>query len=300
MRLVTYQKNGQHVGLLLGEEKKIIPVAEAERMLLKTSLIPDTMQGIIDGGEPVFSLLQELAARYARSSCRTMSIGSVKLLAPITRPNKNIFCVGINYRDHLNEVEGVLNQPEIPQFPVFFSKASTSVIGPQAPVKRHADTVSQLDYEVELAVVIGKKGYRITQEKAYEHVFGYTILNDVSARDLQFRHGQWFLGKSCDTFAPMGPWIVHKSALLDPQALEIECRINGQLRQKNNTKNMIFDIPTIIETISSVVTLEPGDIIATGTPAGVGMGFDPPKYLKSGDIMELWIERIGILTNTIE
>ena len=145
-------------------------------------------------------------------------------------------------------------------------------------------------------MVIGKKGYRITQEKAYEHVFGYTILNDVSARDLQFRHGQWFLGKSCDTFAPMGPWIVHKSALLDPQALEIECRINGQLRQKNNTKNMIFDIPTIIGR-SLQCHLEPGDIIGDGYSAGVGNGFDSPNT-EVGAIMN-WIER-SILTNTIE
>jgi 2-keto-4-pentenoate hydratase/2-oxohepta-3-ene-1,7-dioic acid hydratase in catechol pathway len=208
--------------------------------------------------------------------------------------------VGVNYREHFSEVEDVLDNPNIPKFPVIFSKAPTTVIGPNTMVKRYAEIISQLDYEVELAVIIGTKGTKIKKEVAYDYIFGYTILNDISARDLQFRHGQWFLGKSCDTFAPMGPWIVHKSALSNPQELDIQCRINGELRQSNNTKNMIFDIPTIIETISSVITLEPGDIIATGTPSGVGLGFNPPKYLQAGDIMELWIEKIGVLTNIIE
>jgi 2-keto-4-pentenoate hydratase/2-oxohepta-3-ene-1,7-dioic acid hydratase in catechol pathway len=258
------------------------------------------MIDLLNSGEKVISKLQELEEKFAINPSRAIGLEAVQLLAPIPRPSKNIFCVGVNYREHFSEVEDVLDNPNIPKFPVIFSKAPTTVIGPNTKVKRHADIISQLDYEVELAVIIGKKGTKIKKEVAYDYIFGYTILNDISARDLQFRHGQWFLGKSCDTFAPMGPWIVHKSALSNPQELDIQCRINGELRQSNNTKNMIFDIPTIIETISSVITLEPGDIIATGTPSGVGLGFNPPKYLQAGDIMELWIEKIGVLTNIIE
>ena len=159
---------------------------------------------------------------------------------------------------------------------------------------------SKLDYEVELAVVIGKKAFRVSKEKAYDYVFGYTIMNDVSARDLQKEHAQWVMGKSPDTFAPLGPSIVHKSDIPDPHNLYIRCSINGEIRQNANTKDMVFDIPTLIATISSVITLEPGDIIATGTPSGVGVGFNPPKFLNFGDEMRLEIENIGVLVNTIE
>ncbi|MDD4599983.1 putative protein YisK [bioreactor metagenome] len=301
MKLVTYQENGlDHVGLLTQNDREIIPVAEAERCLLGTTVIPDTMLDIIKEEAQVLPVLQVLQQKFAGSSCETVSVDRVKLLAPIPRPNKNIFCVGLNYHDHIKESGKVFDKSKLPKVPVIFSKVPTTVTGPDSYVKRFHDLVSQLDYEVELAVIIGKQGMGIKAEVAYEHVFGYTILNDVSARNLQSQHVQWLMGKSCDTFAPMGPCIVHKSAISRPEELDIQCKINGEIRQNSNTRQMIFDIPTIIETISSVITLEPGDIIATGTPAGVGMGFNPPKYLKSGDVMELEISEIGVLRNTIE
>lgn len=300
MRFVTYREKGvDHLGLLMQNDTAIIPVAEAEKCLLGTSSIPDTMLGIINDEERVMPVIQTLLKNVETASCRTLKIDDVKLLAPIPRPTKNIFCVGLNYRDHIKESAKAI-ESNVPKFPVLFSKAPTTVTGPDSIVKSFSEAVSQLDYEVELAVIIGKKGLGIKRETAYEHVFGYTIINDVSARDLQFRHGQWLMGKSCDTFAPMGPCIVHKSALPNPNKLDIQCKINGELRQNSNTENMIFDIPTIIETISSVTTLEPGDIIATGTPSGVGLGFNPPKYLKTGDVMELKIAGIGTLRNIIE
>ncbi|MGI6093418.1 MAG: fumarylacetoacetate hydrolase family protein [Veillonellaceae bacterium] len=300
MRFVTYQeKDVDHVGLLTKNGNEIIPVTEAEKCLLGTSIIPDTMLAIINEEERVLPVIKRLLEKFETNPCATLKINDVKLLAPIPRPTKNIFCVGLNYRDHIKETAKAI-ESNAPKFPVLFSKAPTAVTGPDSVVKSFPEIVSQLDYEVELGVIIGKKGLGIKKAAAYEHVFGYTIINDVSARDLQFRHGQWLLGKSCDTFAPMGPCIVHKSVLSNPEKLDIKCKINGEVRQSSNTQNMIFDIPTIIETISSATILEPGDIIATGTPSGVGLGFNPPKYLKSGDVMELEIAEIGVLRNTIE
>lgn len=301
MKFVTYEEQEvRHIGLLIQDETKILPLVEAERHLLGTANIPDNMCELIQSETEFIPIIEKVKEKLTVDNCRTLSINSVKLLAPIPRPAKNIFCVGLNYRDHIKESDGRFDESSIPKFPVIFSKAPTTVTGPDSIVKSFSKIVTQLDYEVELAVIIGKKGLSIKKEKAYEHIFGYTIINDVSARNLQFQHGQWLMGKSCDTFAPMGPCLVHKSAIPNPQDLNIKCSINGELRQSNNTKNMIFDIATIIETISSVITLEPGDIIATGTPSGVGLGFNPPKYLKSGDVMELEITDIGVLRNTIE
>lgn len=300
MRFVTYQQNGvQHVGLLTQNDDKIIPLAEAEKNLLGTSLIPDSMLGVINKQEKVFPIIRTIQEQFPESAYIPISENAVKILAPIPRPTKNIFCVGLNYRDHIKESAKAVDA-NIPEYPVLFSKAPTAVTGPNSIVKSFAGIVTQLDYEAELAVIIGKEGLGIKKENAYEYVFGYTILNDISARDLQFRHRQWLLGKSCDTFAPMGPCIVHKSAISNPEQLNILCKVNGEIRQNSNTKHLIFDIPTIIEIISLVTTLEPGDIIATGTPAGVGLGFNPPKYLKSGDVMELEISEIGTLRNIIE
>jgi len=301
MKFVTYEEKGlNHVGLLIQNGTEILPLAEAESSLFGTANIPDNMSEIIKSEDEILPIIEALKEKFAVNPCQTLRINTVNLLAPIPRPAKNIFCVGLNYRDHVKEAEGCLDHPKVPKFPVIFSKAPTTVTGPDSIVKSFSEIVTQLDYEVELAVIIGKKGLAIKKEKAYEHIFGYTIINDVSARNLQFQHSQWLMGKSCDTFAPMGPCLVHKSAIPNPQDLDIKCKVNGEVRQSSNTKNMIFDIPTIIETISSVITLEPGDIIATGTPSGVGLGFNPPKYLNSGDVMELEITDIGILRNTIE
>lgn len=227
------------------------------------------------------------------------------LLAPIPCPRRNIFCVGKNYHEHAREFaqsgfDTSATKGEVaPAAPVVFTKAPSTVIGDGEAVLCFADITQQLDYEAELAVVIGKPGRGITRADALRHVWGYTIVNDVTARDLQQRHRQWFLGKSMDTFCPMGPWIVTAAALGDPAVLGVQCRVNGELRQDANTRDLIFDIPTIIETISRGMTLQPGDVIATGTPAGVGIGFSPPRFLKPGDVIAISIEGIGTLTNRI-
>ncbi|MDR3589208.1 MAG: fumarylacetoacetate hydrolase family protein [Negativicutes bacterium] len=302
MKFVTYEQYGeQYAGLLTGGEKFILPLAAAEKRFFGTSSLPATLMGIIAAGENAVARIEQLKTRVkAEPSFPLIAADSVKLLAPIPRPAKNIFCIGKNYVEHAFEFDKTRNPDSVPKFPVVFTKPPTAVTGPDSIVLNHAHATSALDYEVELVVVIGKTGFNIPKEQAFEHVFGYTIMNDVTARDLQKRHMQWFLGKGPDTFAPMGPCLVHKSALPKPDTLDIKCSINGELRQNANTKDMIFDIPTLIATLSAMITLEPGDLIATGTPSGVGGGFTPPKFLKSGDVMELEVSGIGVLRNTIQ
>ncbi|KAJ7548486.1 hypothetical protein O6H91_07G014100 [Diphasiastrum complanatum] len=233
-----------------------------------------------------------------------VALSSVNLQAPFPRPSGAIMCIGKNYLDHVKEVDtwksapGIAT-PDAPKHPIVFTKAPQSVVGPGAAIKYPHGISSHVDYEAELAVIIGKRGRAIKREDALAHVFGYTILNDVTARDLQKRHQQWFLGKSCDTFCPMGPWIVPASEI-DGQNLLIQCWINDELRQNGRTSQMIFSIAELIETISAAITLEPGDIIATGTPAGVGSGFNPPRHLSPGDSIRIRIEGIGELHNTVE
>lgn len=266
--------------------------------------LPSDMVELIARGSPGFRVLRDLCREAARrlgsGTWRATArdpllrpMDRLRFLAPIPRPKKNIFCLGRNYAEHARE-----RQAEVPTVPVFFTKSPTCVIGDEAPVTCHPVT-QQLDYEVELGVVIGRRGLNIPEGKAYDYVFGYTILNDVTARDLQKRHMQWFKGKSLDSFCPMGPWIVHKSALPDPHNLRISLRVNGEIRQAGNTADMVFRIPNLIEELSAGMTLEPGDIVATGTPAGVGPGFDPPKWLHVGDVVEAEIEGIGLLRNRI-
>lgn len=252
------------------------------------------------GVRVVRGLLREAARRLkigmwrAKAGDRLLRpVDRIRFLAPIPRPRKNIFCMGRNYAEHAKE-----RHAEVPTVPVFFTKSPTSVIGHEAPVTYHQFT-QQLDYEVELAVVIGRRGVNIPRGKAYDYVFGYTILNDVTARDIQKRHMQWFKGKSLDSYCPMGPWIVHKSALPDPHNLQIRLRVNGEVRQTASTADMVFTILDLIEVLSAGMTLEAGDILATGTPAGVAAGFDPPKWLQVGDVVEAEIEGIGLLRNRI-
>jgi 2-keto-4-pentenoate hydratase/2-oxohepta-3-ene-1,7-dioic acid hydratase in catechol pathway len=227
-----------------------------------------------------------------------------RLLAPIPRPERNIFCVGKNYHEHAKEFSqsgfdtSAAKGELAPPVPVIFTKAPSTVVGCDDPVLAFADLTEQLDYEVELTVIIGKGGRGISKADALKHVWGYTIINDVTARDMQQNHRQWFLGKSLDTFCPMGPWIVTADEI-DCANLGVRCWINDELRQNANTNDLIFDVPTIIATLSAGMTLQPGDIIATGTPAGVGIGFKPPKFLKSGDTMKLTIDKIGTLINRI-
>ncbi|CAI7902207.1 unnamed protein product [Closterium sp. NIES-53] len=226
------------------------------------------------------------------------------LLAPLPRPAGAIMCIGKNYEEHVREVDTWktaphITQPSIPTHPIVFTKAPQSVTGPGTAIRIPHCHSESVDYEAELAVIIGKPGRGIKAEDAMNHVFGYTILNDVTARDVQKRHQQWFLGKSCDTFCPMGPWIVPATDI-NGQDLHIRCWINDELRQNARTTQLIFPIPALIATISAGITLQPGDIIATGTPAGVGSGFDPPRHLKPGDSVRIQIENVGELTNRVE
>ena len=228
-------------------------------------------------------------------------LDQVKLLAPIS-PRRNIFCVGKNYREHAKEFAGsgyeagVVKGGEIDEYPAVFTKPPTTVVGHGDTVNLHRDVTSAVDYEAELAVVIGKTGRDIAPEQAYDHIWGYTIVNDVTARDRQRNHKQWFLGKALDTFCPMGPWITTADEL-DAANLTVKCWVNGELRQDANTSDLIFDIPTLVATISAGLTLQPGDLIATGTPAGVGIGFNPPRFLKAGDEVSISIAGIGTLIN---
>ena len=232
----------------------------------------------------------------------TVPLSDVRILAPIPQPRRNIMCVGKNYREHAKEFSrsgyeaGAVVGKEVDDFPAYFSKLPTTVIGPEEGIDLHPSITRSVDYEAELAVIIGPGGRGIRREDAYSHVWGYTIVNDVTARDLQRNHKQWFLGKSLDTFCPMGPWIVTADEV-DPEAMQVTCHVNGELRQSASTADLIFDIPSLICTLSAGITLMPGDIIATGTPAGVGIGMQPPRFLSSGDSISISISGIGTLTN---
>jgi 2-keto-4-pentenoate hydratase/2-oxohepta-3-ene-1,7-dioic acid hydratase in catechol pathway len=226
---------------------------------------------------------------------------NIKIMAPIPYPRRNIICLGKNYIKHAEEVARTIKGGgDFPSEPIYFSKFASPAIGTGDYIMAHENITSCLDYEVELAVVIGKNGRNIKRDEAEEYIFGYTIINDITARDLQKTHGQWFRGKSLDTFCPMGPCILHKSEVPFPVKLDISLSVNGELRQSSNTEEMTFDIAYIISQLSEGIELKAGDIIATGTPEGVGIGFDPPRYLKPGDVVSCTIEKIGTLTNTVK
>ena len=224
----------------------------------------------------------------------------MELCAPLPRPLRSLFCVGRNYRSHAAELAGTVFRETLPKedtWPIVFTKFADCVVGPFAAVKMPARQVSvQVDYESELAVVIGRGGIDIPRSRAMDHVCGYTVVNDVSARDVQVRHQQWDLGKSFDTFCPMGPWITTADEV-DGRRTRVRGWVNGELRQDGLTQDMIFDIPTLIETCSRGITLHPGDVIATGTPAGVGMGFTPPRWLRHGDVVRVEIDGLGAIEN---
>jgi 2-keto-4-pentenoate hydratase/2-oxohepta-3-ene-1,7-dioic acid hydratase in catechol pathway len=230
----------------------------------------------------------------------------VRFAAPIRRPRRNVMCVGKNYFEHAHEFtrsgfdsSASSASDAIPAAPIIFTKMPETVIATGEPIRFPVGASEQLDYEAELGVIIGKAGRGVTKSEAFDHVFGYVIINDMTARDVQAKHKQWFLGKSFDTFCPMGPWIATADEL-DGSDLDVKCWVNGDLRQNANTKDLIFDIPTLIETISAGLTLCPGDIIATGTPAGVGIGFTPPRFLQRGDVVEIEIDGLGRLSNQIQ
>jgi 2-keto-4-pentenoate hydratase/2-oxohepta-3-ene-1,7-dioic acid hydratase in catechol pathway len=276
--------------------------------------VADPDQGIIRditgvlGGSDLAPVLGEWdtirpALDDALASLPAVALDSVRLHAPL-RPVRNVFAVGKNYRDHVREFgrsgyDTPSRSEELPDKPIIFSKATTSVTGPYDDVDPHHGVTRELDYEGELGVIIGRGGRGITAADAWQHVWGYTAINDVTARDLQRDHKQWLLGKSLDTHCPMGPYAVTADEIGDVDSLEVETLVNGEQRQHAPVKDLIFDIPTLIATISAGITLLPGDIIASGTPAGVGIGFDPPKFLVSGDVVEVSITGLGTLRNRI-
>jgi 2-keto-4-pentenoate hydratase/2-oxohepta-3-ene-1,7-dioic acid hydratase in catechol pathway len=246
----------------------------------------------------VGTITREIAENELTALCQ---LDEVQLHAPIEYPLRNIICLGKNYREHCREMEGKTSDMiDVPKHPIYFSKMAWPAIGAYDDIVVNAAVTQQVDYEVELAVVIGKEGHNISKEEAMGYVFGYMVANDVSARDVQMRHIQWLLGKSQNTFCPLGPWLTHYSAVKAPDALRIYASVNGEMRQDGCTDQLIFDIPTVISDLSAGMTLYPGDIILTGTPSGVGMGFDPPKYLKNGDEVVCGIEGLGELKNTVK
>jgi len=294
MKFVTVKdQDCEFIGLVDESEKLVLPLKKLWDQLEKGAF-PSTMLEAVELGDEFITKVQRLVENVTSESY--IPLDSVTTLAPLTKLRKNIFCVGKNYVEHAIEMG---SEKDIPKHPIIFTKAPTTVVGYGAEVQNHQDVTSELDYEGELAVIIGKKGSKISREEALDYVFGYTILNDVTARDLQAQHKQFFIGKSLDTTCPMGPWIVHASAIENPHHLALETKINGEVRQSSNTKHFIFPIDEIIHVLSKGMTLEPGDIIATGTPAGVGKGYKPPRFLKPGDKMEITIEKIGTLVNTI-
>lgn len=288
MRIATYIKDQQcHVGVISDDSLTVRPLdidpARAQQGVL----------GLIDAyNEP---------SGLAKLGCGAATpLDSVKLLAPIPRPRRNIFCVGRNYHAHAKELSGSVfkaNNNDPAAWPIVFTKVPETVIAHRDDVILPQGITEQIDYEAELAIVIGKGGKNISKADAMSHVWGYTIVNDVTARDVQMRHQQWDLGKSFDTFCPMGPWLITADAF-DAANTRVRCWVNDELRQDGQTQDLIFDLPTLIETCSRGITLYPGDVIATGTPAGVGMGFTPPRYLKPGDHVRIQIDGIGTLENT--
>lgn len=288
MRLATYESGGEvGVGAIDGDE--IVDLAS--------------------GGVASFDMVDMIAdwsldsAMEAVRSGNRLPMSTIRLLAPL-RMRKNIVCVGRNYRDHAQEFSNsgfdASENRTIPNSPVIFTKAPTSVIGQGDAIVLSNDPTGTTDYEGEMAVVIGRRGKNVSREEALSYVFGWTIINDVTARDLQKRHVQWFVGKSPDTFCPMGPCITTRDELPDIRTSWMRTYVNGALRQEAPISNLIFDTESLIATLSEVMTLEPGDVIATGTAAGVGIGFDPPRYLVSGDVVEVSIDGIGTLRNPVE
>jgi 2-keto-4-pentenoate hydratase/2-oxohepta-3-ene-1,7-dioic acid hydratase in catechol pathway len=300
VKLITAIFNGGEpaIGVVPEGEETAIHLRRAERAMDGKETIPSSMLEAIAQGDAFLARAREVAdwaLRYSGANY-VYRLGDIRLLAPIPRPAKNVFCIGKNYVDHALELG---DAADVPKHLIVFSKTPTTVIGHEETILRHADVTDEVDYEGELALIIGKKGQAIRREEALDYVFGYTIINDVTARDLQERHQQYLLGKSLDTFCPMGPWIVPSKFVTNPNDLRIETRVNGEVRQQASTKQFIFPIESIIETISKGMTLEPGDIIATGTPAGVGKGMNPPRFLQAGDVVEVTIEGIGTLRNKV-
>ncbi|RUY27344.1 FAA hydrolase family protein [Mesorhizobium sp. M7A.F.Ca.US.001.04.1.1] len=291
MKLVTFRIDGEErVGALVNQDKAVVDLTSA-------------------GATSMLNLIERLdSARLELPKLDTLQsvpVDKVEILAPIPRPARNIFCVGKNYREHAAEFGrsgydgGAIGGNEIPDGPIIFTKPPSCVIGPGDAIESVLDPFASVDYEAELAVVIGRRGRVGRDDDPMSFVFGYALFNDVTSRELQKRHKQWVLGKGIDTFGPLGPAIVTADAIPDPANLTLQLWVNDELRQSANVGDLIFDIPTLVRTIGTSITLQPGDIIATGTPAGVGIGFKPPRYLQAGDKVRIHVPEIGTLENPV-
>ncbi|NMM04423.1 fumarylacetoacetate hydrolase family protein [Paraburkholderia sp. RP-4-7] len=309
MRLVSFETKGQERAGLVLSDGRVVDLYETALDLAATGQFPGgtagcealkTVPGIIAVCAAVLPSLRLIESEGEQGRGTLIEAGDYGLLAPIPRPYKNVFCVGRNYIDHVTEgYKARGSEIRVPEHPQFFSKPPTAVTGPHSDIPFDPKTMARLDYEVELGVIIGMQGKDIPQESALDHVFGYTIINDLTARDLQRKHDQWFKGKGLDFSCPMGPWIVHKDDIADPQDLAISLSVNGEVRQQARTSQMIFDLKRIISDLSQGMTLEVGDIIATGTPSGVGYAMASPSFLSPGDVVRCEIECIGAIENRI-
>ena len=297
MKFVTFA-HGAATGVGVWLERQGVLDLKLAAELAGETLDASSMIALIAGGDAALKAARVLADRPPADALYPAA--EITLLAPIPRPAKNVFCIGRNYLDHVKEGDRMFDRkPELPAVPNIFTKASTCVVGPDAKVRYPSKLTQAFDYEIELGVIVGKGGRDIAAADAMDHVFGYTIINDVTARDLQRTHVQWFKGKSLDTTCPMGPWIVDKAEIGDPSDMELVFTLNGEERQRATVDMMIFDIGAIIESLSAGMMLEPGDVIATGTPSGVGFAMEPKGLMKGGDVMECAISRIGVLRNTV-
>lgn len=294
MKLVTFLVDGKEkVGLL--EDETVIEILSFEEKNVENILDVIDIAGETEN-KINFSMIDN------SQKGKTFSLEEVKILAPIRYPRRNIFCLGMNYEDHVKEVSFTDKdkKTEAPKFPVYFSKVAYPALEDKGVIKYNEELTKMLDYEVELAVIIGKEGKDIKEEEALEYIFGYTIANDISARNLQGKHGQWFKGKSVDDYSPMGPFILTADEMEDPLNLQLKCYVNDELRQNANTNDLVFSIAHVISDLSRGLTLRRGDIILTGTPSGVGLGFKPYKFLNPGDIVRCEIEKLGSLTTYIK
>lgn len=301
MRLATVDAGGRQASAVQMADGRWLDLATANDGA-NPVLAAGTVQALIEGGP---AALADVRALLAQAEAGALSFAvlpaTTRLLSPIPRPLKNVFCVGRNYADHIAEGARAQNKKiDVTEVPVYFTKPPTAVIGPDAEIPYWPSLSTAIDYEVELALVIGKPGINIPKERAWDHIFGYTILNDITARDVQRRHGgQWFKGKGLDGSSPIGPWIVTADAMPNPESTGIRLWVNGEKRQDGNTNQLIFDIPTLIASLSEGLTLEPGDIIATGTPSGVGYAMVPPHFLTDGDEVICEVDGIGRLANRV-
>ena len=285
MKLVTYQLNGvEKIGAVTGAG------------VVDLTAVSPTMLGLIEMGAEGLAQARDVVARAETA----VSLADITLLAPIPVPRRNLMCVGKNYLGHVEEIALAQGLPvDVPELPLIFNKATTTVNAPYGDIPYFGHVSTHIDWEAELVVIIGKQGRGIAKDDARSHVFGYTVLNDVTARDVQRKHKQFFVGKSFDGSAPLGPWIVTADEVADPQNLRVTCHVNGVLKQDGNTQKMIFGVDEVIHQLSKAMTLLPGDIIATGTPDGVGVARTPPEFLKPGDVVETEVEGIGKLHNVV-